>query len=124
MSCPIRTEGQENVCSACGIRWDFGDDRPECRPARSLPATWKPSPRAELAARLRRVLVSQTRGRPNAVAIGITPALARDILTELEAANVRDNAGGVSKCDDDGGSCGLGGFCDKCKNVQAPKVKS
>lgn len=96
MSCPIRTEGQEYVCSTCGIRWDFGDEQPECRkdgltkafvaPASVLvePSTWKPSPRAELAARLRKVLAMQTGHGQNPVAIGITPTFARDLLAELE----------------------------------------
>ena len=117
MSCPIRTEGQEYVCSTCGIRWDFGDEQPECRGtdaaliaapreeaeaiARRMtarfrtvdepctvaalePSTWRPSPRTELAARLRRVLAMQSGPGQNPIAVAITPNLARDILAELE----------------------------------------
>lgn len=85
MSCPIRTEGQEYVCSTCGIRWDFGDGQPECpreeprTTALLEPSSWKPPSRAELAAKLRRVIAGQGRA-----GIGLTPNLARDILAELE----------------------------------------
>lgn len=81
MTCPIRTEGQEYVCGSCGVRWDFGDEAPACQ-TREPSTSWKPCARLELAARFRRVPAAQV-ARGYGV-IGITPALARDLLAELE----------------------------------------
>ena len=83
MSCPIRTEGQEYVCSTCGVRWDFGDEQPECRRdhprAAALPSWPPPSSRANLAARLRGALAMQQKHT-----VVLTSTLARDLIAELE----------------------------------------